>query len=605
MFIPRPSNRRIASIYVLLLMLLTGGLDAGKVDWPKRTVEQVELPGPSAIADTSVTHAFKLMRSNRIPICLEYTEQELANYKDGTYNFHPVALRLRVVRAEALERMGDNSGANNLLYALEKDCGKTADPVVAAQTQLVFARVFEKMGMQEETERALAAARFVIQSENLEALRPHYHVRQASYFRVMAAQRDSAFLHAQQAIRWGKETGQAFHQAEGHLVLGLITRNEDFETSVAQFQLSQAAYEKTGDMASVASVLLNLARAHQANGQARSALPFSDSLLRLVDRLERLSVAEPWMRGHSTLTHAAIFHDLGRYDEARRLQLEGTDQLLIYLDEENRQAVLELEARYQNERQELKIEEQRLRLEAESNKQNVLWSIVTGLSLLAVVVGLAYVQLNKRNRQISAALQQEVFLRSEVHHRVKNNLQIIVGLLELQHEAPTNAELGEVLGKLKERIYGMSLLHEMIYQKERAGKIPAGEYAKTLLKHLQGLLPAKSRMEYSIDMPDQTFGLDVLVPLGIIIHELGTNSLKYAQREGQTLKIWLRLEQRNNAWRFSYRDNGPGYAAGEMIEKPSSLGFYLLKTMSAQLGGVLETGNERGAMVNIKFKGDG
>lgn len=239
------------------------------------------------------------------------------------------------------------------------------------------------------------------------------------------------------------------------------------------------------------------------------------------------------------------------------------------------------------------------------------------LLILAIAVILTYLYLKlqlasqtniqqglaiQANKELSHALKQQKMLQGEIHHRVKNNLQVIMSLLDLQKDDIQDEKALESLTAMSNRIYSMSAIHEMMYQELGKEKVSLSNYLQRLCHHFHSFSEENKPTVFNIKVPDFYFNQETLMPIGIIINELLTNSLKYAKQPKEGLVIDVQLEACEEGYCLHYQDNGPGFSQGKLGERIGSLGSYLLKSMVRQLRGHLKTFNKNGAVYEILFK---
>ena len=144
-------------------------------------------------------------------------------------------------------------------------------------------------------------------------------------------------------------------------------------------------------------------------------------------------------------------------------------------------------------------------------------------------------------------------------------------------------------------------MHDILYQKEGDHLIDFLEYTKKLCRHLSDTAVYEPP-QFNLQIPQQLFNLETLMPLGIILNELLTNSLKYAAKKGKQLLIDINLQPTKEGFLLLYKDNGPGFLDGQLKDREGGLGAYLLRSMSRQLKGSLESRNEQGAAYSIFFQ---
>ncbi|MEF8727159.1 MAG: CHASE domain-containing protein [Accumulibacter sp.] len=203
---------------------------------------------------------------------------------------------------------------------------------------------------------------------------------------------------------------------------------------------------------------------------------------------------------------------------------------------------------------------------------------------------------------LRASLDEKTVLLKEVHHRVKNNLQIITSLLNLQLNRTQIPEARETLRDTQSRIRSMALLHEALYQSGSLARIGLPQYVGSLcapLWHAAGSVAANVRLEQRID--DLSLPLDQAVPCGLIINELVSNALKHAFPGGRSGQIVVAASMLpKGLLRLSVTDDGVGLPP-EDPRSSDSLGLQLVFMLVNQLQGVVDIGNEGGSEFRIAF----
>ena len=187
------------------------------------------------------------------------------------------------------------------------------------------------------------------------------------------------------------------------------------------------------------------------------------------------------------------------------------------------------------------------------------------------------------------SLREKEVLLKEIHHRVKNNLQIISSLLNLQLNFVINKEVSEVLKSSQARIRSMALIHEKIYKSSEFSTINFSEYVKELVSFLFKTYRRKSaNIRLDMNLADINLDINISVSLGLIINELITNSLKHAFPDERKGEIKIFLSEKNNDLELIVSDNGVGVPNGLDIKKTNSLGLELVDTLIEQHNGELK-----------------
>ncbi|MBZ0265120.1 response regulator [bacterium] len=198
--------------------------------------------------------------------------------------------------------------------------------------------------------------------------------------------------------------------------------------------------------------------------------------------------------------------------------------------------------------------------------------------------------------------EKEVLLK-EIHHRVKNNLQIITSLLNLQAGYIKEARYKEMIKESQNRVKSMALLHEKLYQSENLSKINFADYAKDITMNLLSSYRVDTnRIELHSNINKLFFNLDLAIPLGLICNELLSNSFKHAFPENGKGEIWMNMgKSGENKYYFTFRDNGIGLPAADTFNTVKTLGMQLISTLVAQIDATFEIHNEQGFEFKIQF----
>lgn len=217
------------------------------------------------------------------------------------------------------------------------------------------------------------------------------------------------------------------------------------------------------------------------------------------------------------------------------------------------------------------------------------------------------VDITERKRaaaQLESSLREKETLLREVHHRVKNNLQVISSLLSLQAGYAPHAGLGALLQDSQNRVHSIALVHEKLYQAGDFARVDLGEYLESLLGHLQQVLSREhAAIELRVEAPNVQLPLDVAVPCGLIVNELITNALKHAfpAFERGCVRVAARVSGKRCSVEVS--DDGIGLPAHLDFETTQSMGLRLVTTLARQLGAELAIErNAPGTTIRMTFE---
>jgi len=196
--------------------------------------------------------------------------------------------------------------------------------------------------------------------------------------------------------------------------------------------------------------------------------------------------------------------------------------------------------------------------------------------------------------------RQKDILLKEVHHRVKNNLNVIASILGLQ-ALGKNDETKEELYRSKSRIESIAIVHEMLYKQNDFEEIVFNDYVIKLEELILSMYGEKKEVGVVKENSNLTLPLDIMLQFGLIINEIITNSLKHAHNKNG-LKIWISLEKKDDEFCFSYRDNGEEFLNEKVLQNSSGLGFKLINLSVKQLDGSLEKYYDSGLHYKVRFK---
>jgi two-component sensor histidine kinase len=198
--------------------------------------------------------------------------------------------------------------------------------------------------------------------------------------------------------------------------------------------------------------------------------------------------------------------------------------------------------------------------------------------------------------------EKEVLLK-EVHHRVKNNLQIIKSLIRLQNSSVNDKRTSLLLMEFEQRVSSMALVHESLYKSKDLARVDLNNYFKTLITDLIDAYKLGQEVQANLSVEVENLGIDTLVPLGLLTNEIISNSLKHGFEPNSNGIIKVDLKKIDDLnYQLYIGDNGKGFDFEEERSEKDSLGIELIQALVDQLDGEFEFFNENGAYYRIKFK---
>ncbi|MHB8338401.1 MAG: PAS domain S-box protein [Ignavibacteriaceae bacterium] len=206
---------------------------------------------------------------------------------------------------------------------------------------------------------------------------------------------------------------------------------------------------------------------------------------------------------------------------------------------------------------------------------------------------------------IANSLKEKEILLKEIHHRVKNNFQTIISLIALQTEFINDKNIVNIFEDLQMRLYSMSLIHELIYGTGNLSSVDIADYIERLTGYLIKTYSPNDRIKLNLDLETHNLDLDSIIPCGLLINEVITNSLKYAFPNNSGGNINIFFKKINNEFCLTLSDDGIGIKNKIDFENLSSLGLRLINLLTKQLRGSLEVFQSGiGLKFIIKFKED-
>jgi len=272
-------------------------------------------------------------------------------------------------------------------------------------------------------------------------------------------------------------------------------------------------------------------------------------------------------------------------------------------NEEKDKAIVEATTRFETKKKQQKIdllnaknEVQKIKID-QSRRQSIFYiSGMLGLGLLALVLFYAF-QIKRKS------LAEKELLLKEIHHRVKNNLQVVTSLLNIQQRRINDPEAVEAIQESKNRVETMALIHKSLYQNNDLSNINSQDYIQQLVAYIFKTYSIdQNKIDYNLEVQNIKMDMDTLIPLGLILNELVNNAIKHAFSEKESGTISISMKEQNRKVMLQVSDNGTGMPDEQKLRNASSFGFKMVQAFVKKLNATLNILYENGTTLQIAFE---
>ena len=300
---------------------------------------------------------------------------------------------------------------------------------------------------------------------------------------------------------------------------------------------------------------------------------------------------------------ADYYKSTGEFEKAINYRDKYVSVVDSLQENQNDEAVLDLEAKYQTEQKDREIEKQEA-------SQKLLTTILSFIAFALLLLGFFFYKNRKKNvllakqkKLLEATVDEKNVLLKETHHRVKNSFQIVSSLLYLQSESITDKEAQIAMREAQNRVRSMVLIHQKLYSKDQLVGINTQEYIGDLVKDIiESHQFKETPLNYQLDIDSLVLNVETITPIGLIVNELVTNILKHAfPKVTEDSLMSISLKHINEQLVLTVKDNGVGFS-GDV--KDTSFGIKLIKALGKKLKatfdfrGVLKKGTTVTVMIN-------
>jgi two-component sensor histidine kinase len=267
----------------------------------------------------------------------------------------------------------------------------------------------------------------------------------------------------------------------------------------------------------------------------------------------------------------------------------------------------ELEVKYETEKKEAEILKNQLALEkADIEKKSLIALVIAAIVLAIILLYFLYFKqktnrvLSQKNNTIQIALEEKEILLKEIHHRVKNNLQVVSSLLNLQSRTLESESARAAIRDGQNRVKSMALIHQNLYRTDHLTSMDVKEYVSKLSDSLfQSYNVEPERIKLKNEVDSMQMDVDLLVPLGLILNELLSNALKHAFPEGKEGQVQVKVKKQQNGFLMEVSDNGIGINEEKFFQPSDSFGLRMIKAFCEKLKAKMEVTNQNGTHIQL------
>ena len=322
--------------------------------------------------------------------------------------------------------------------------------------------------------------------------------------------------------------------------------------------------------------------------------------------LKTFNLTPKMLEGYSNLVQC--FEKMNQYDSA----LIYNKKYFLFKDsvftQNTKKQIADLESQQSLVRKNKELNEKTFEIEKEKNKQLLItWALVF-IGITAIAIAIAYFVIRTKNKLLSKneliikqSLYEKELLLSEVHHRVKNNLQLVSSMLDLQQKYLKDAEAINAINNSKNRVLSMSLIHQTLYQNGKYGYVDTKDYFEKVTDIVVQSLKKETEIKTICNIESLQLLLDYAIPLGLITNELITNACKYAFVNKTKGTITISLHKNQNLLELVVEDDGIG-ADEETMINAKSFGLKLIKSLCRQLEAELIVKNKNGTKITLEIR---
>lgn len=437
------------------------------------------------------------------------------------------------------------------------------------------------------------------------------------------------------------------YDALSHLAVAYENENS-LDSAIIIYDSLSAVYSQSNNVRKLFNVYSNMAIVYEKQGKGAEMIQYYTASVKLAKQLDYVKglagvyhnlVRAYFMLGNATSSQAYLDSAYQAATESKDLEiftkLKGDEAYIAQLNKDYKKAALLYEEFFvlkdslNAQKQSETVQELNIKYETAANKQRIAELqleqkdaalslarannqrnlFISGFAILLIIAGFLFYQyrtkkrtsdiLSAKNEQISEALAEREILLKEIHHRVKNNLQVISSLLYLQAESLEDQVAIDAVRQGQHRVEAMGLIHQRLYSADDVRGVDIQGYFEQLCQEVIVVFGGEnSEIDYHIETNQLRLDIDTVIPLGLIVNELITNAIKYAFQGSNQGKISINVNQENEKLMVIVKDNGVGMTEAS-LKKANSFGWKMMRSLSRKLEAQINIKNESGTTVEL------
>jgi two-component sensor histidine kinase len=508
-------------------------------------------------------------------------------------------------RANALKYLGKHDEALRSYFEADELLKSVTAPEIEMRHAISFGEFYRKLGKYNEARLQLERAREIFvrmpKTDTAELIR--FYNRYAAIHNESGG--DSVISYSIKAIRLSRITGDPYAEAVSMNELGFHFKNRRMlDTAMRCYGRAEEAWRKAGALNDMANAMFNRAQliAHSHLSDALS----NDILKQIVLLYQQGRIDYPIENVYVAIRDNYFF--LGDCVNVRKYRLLALEALLQAREKKYQADITKVKEQYENEKMQAQVKEVSGRLTAaeeilkmKDKETRRIYIFLGVVVLLLLLIAFLFYRVYFANKRLEERYREKEALIQEIHHRVKNNLQFVSSLINMQINASPDLQGNQAFHDAARRIKAMSLVHEMLYNNDNTGGILIDKYLTELVQSMNELVNTREiPVDFNVSCGEIDFTTTNAIALGMITSELIANSIKHAFNGVEQPSIIIKLEMASTRkCSFHYSDNGrEGF---ELKGEKKTLGMRLIDIFSRQLKGNYRFETEQGLHYYLQF----